>query len=119
MRIYSIVNYFQRAIVTFICIIFLYFLMFTGGTFFFNMQVKEIFCSYFDTGAVDRINFDPEIVEGLQACKRFFFCKILSTNIDKPSILKSRFEIIFRFVVGITGPMDKTERLKMATLLSK
>ena len=40
---------------------------------FLNMQVKEIFSSYFDTGAVDRINFDPEIVEGLRACKCFFF----------------------------------------------
>lgn len=50
-------------------------------------EVKEIFSSYFNTGAVDRINFDTEIVEGLQAC--------------------------------IISPMDKTERLKMATLLSK
>jgi len=40
---------------------------------FLDVQVKEIFSSYFDTGAVDRINFDPEIVEGLQACKYFFF----------------------------------------------
>ncbi|KAJ7386263.1 Sorting nexin-14 [Desmophyllum pertusum] len=50
-------------------------------------EVKEIFSSYFDTSAVDRINFDPEIVEGLQTC--------------------------------ISGPIDKLERLKMATLLSK
>ena len=46
------------------------------------MQVKEIFSSYFDTGAVDRINFDMEIVEGLQACKCFFLCKFLSTNVN-------------------------------------
>ena len=35
----------------------------------FLQQVKEIFRSYFDTGAVDRINFDTEIVEGLKVCK--------------------------------------------------
>ena len=38
----------------------------------FFQQVKEIFSSYFDTSAVDRINFDAEIVEGLQTCKFFF-----------------------------------------------
>ncbi|XP_044174101.1 sorting nexin-14-like isoform X1 [Acropora millepora] len=31
-------------------------------------EAKEIFYSYFDTGAVDRINFDAEIVEGLKSC---------------------------------------------------
>lgn len=31
-------------------------------------EVQEIFRSYFDTGAVDRINFESEIVEGLKAC---------------------------------------------------
>ena len=89
------------------------------------MQVKEIFTSYFDTGAVDRINFEPEIVEGLQACKCLFYVKSHQhTNIDAPSILKSCIAvfknlIISHFVVGISSPMDKTERLKMATLLSK
>ena len=34
-------------------------------------QVKEIFRSYFDTGAVDRINFETEVVEGLKTCKCF------------------------------------------------
>ena len=42
----------------------LYFVCFT-----FLQQAKEIFRSYFDTGAVDRINFDIEIVDGLKACK--------------------------------------------------
>lgn len=42
----------------------LYFVCFT-----FFQQAKEIFRSYFDTGAVDRINFDTEIVDGLKACK--------------------------------------------------
>ena len=50
----------------------MYFLIF-AVLYFFIMQVKEIFSSYFDTGAVDRINFDTEIVEGLQACKCFFY----------------------------------------------
>ncbi|KAK2571576.1 Sorting nexin-14, partial [Acropora cervicornis] len=34
----------------------------------FCLTAKEIFYSYFDTGAVDRINFDAEIVEGLKSC---------------------------------------------------
>lgn len=32
-------------------------------------KVREIFSSYFDNGAVDRINFDPDMVQGLQDCK--------------------------------------------------
>ena len=60
------------------------------------MQVKEIFSSYFDTDAVDRINFDTEIVEGLQACKFFFLCKFLSANINNTSILKSWCIFFFR-----------------------
>ena len=45
------------------------------------LQVKEIFSSYFDTAAVDRINFDPEIVKGLQACKFFSFEKLYLSNV--------------------------------------
>ena len=82
MRVYSwavMIYFLQCYNVTFIY--FLYFLIFSVLRFL-NMQVKEIFSSYFDTGAVDRINFDTEIVEGLQACKCFFLYEILSTNID-------------------------------------
>ncbi|RMX46311.1 hypothetical protein pdam_00000565 [Pocillopora damicornis] len=50
-------------------------------------EVREIFSSYFDNGALDRINFDPDMVQGLQDC--------------------------------INAPVDKMERLKIASFLSK
>ncbi|CAH3137132.1 unnamed protein product [Pocillopora meandrina] len=50
-------------------------------------EVREIFSSYFDNEAVDRINFDPDMVQGLQDC--------------------------------INAPVDKMERLKIASFLSK
>lgn len=43
--------------------------VFFFGFFFCVRQVKEIFRSYFDTDAVDRINFEAEVVDGLRTCK--------------------------------------------------
>ncbi|CAH3036963.1 unnamed protein product [Porites lobata] len=43
-------------------------------------EVKEIFRSYFDTAAVDRINFDAEIVKELKSC--------ISGNVDTMERLK-------------------------------
>lgn len=66
----------------------------------FSCQAKEIFYSYFDTGAVDRINFDAEIVEGLKSCE--YTCRDVRVSIrdavgsDKVSHSQFPYSIVFK-----------------------
>lgn len=139
-------------------------------------KVREIFSSYFDNGAVDRINFDPDMVQGLQDCKclnaefsykKDFFCwkwnltDLFPSFTTKPLLLDMtrwglftisitfslcwttyftfnwmqtssagvsyrvfvllswNFSRLFYFISGINAPVDKMERLKIASFLSK
>lgn len=65
-----------------------------------SCQAKEIFYSYFDTGAVDRINFDAEIVEGLKSCE--YTCRDVRVSIrdavgsDKVSHSQFPYSIVFK-----------------------
>ena len=41
------------------------------------LQAKDIYRTYFDVTAIDRINFDPDIVEGLKTSKCYDSCTVL------------------------------------------